>query len=369
MAFIRLTFVPFGGGGGSGGIPYTVFNAKGDILVGTGPDAAATLPVGADGSVLLADSAQPDGVRWGNVPGTGDVVGPASSLNNTAVAFDGLTGKLIKDSGIPAALFVVDSGAGGAAGFVPAPPAGSAANSYVLQAGVGWAQLNEDQILPGFDIASFAKTAPNGATLLYLRGTALTGPNTTVAATYVSTYVPDSAALVNTLGGSTDIVNDVPPVAWPFVTPFASSVQPAAVARFGTDAGADPTWTITLNATKSPASTKTRSITITWTRQVFWGPSGAFGAGPLTNLQVVGLANNVLSTSKSRTVTVTLAGEYFYYAFPNTYGTVTMKDAVTGFAISTQDYTVAGVSSGISSTYRVYRSIQALTGTFTIQVT
>jgi len=32
--------------------------------------------------------------------GTGDVVGPASSVNNRVVLFDGTTGKLIKDSGL-----------------------------------------------------------------------------------------------------------------------------------------------------------------------------------------------------------------------------------------------------------------------------
>lgn len=34
------------------------------------------------------------------VPGTGDVVGPASAVNNNVVFFDGITGKLIKDSGL-----------------------------------------------------------------------------------------------------------------------------------------------------------------------------------------------------------------------------------------------------------------------------
>jgi hypothetical protein len=36
----------------------------------------------------------------GSTPGGGDVVGPASSINNNVVLFDGTTGKLIKDSGV-----------------------------------------------------------------------------------------------------------------------------------------------------------------------------------------------------------------------------------------------------------------------------
>ena len=35
--------------------------------------------------------------------GSGDVIGPASSVNNNLVAFDGITGKSIKDSGIATA--------------------------------------------------------------------------------------------------------------------------------------------------------------------------------------------------------------------------------------------------------------------------
>lgn len=40
-------------------------DAKGDLLVGIGADDADNLPVGADGEVLIADSSEPTGVRWG----------------------------------------------------------------------------------------------------------------------------------------------------------------------------------------------------------------------------------------------------------------------------------------------------------------
>lgn len=44
---------------------------------------------------------------WGSVAGTGDVVGPASAVTNRVVAFDGTTGKLVKDSGVLVADVVV----------------------------------------------------------------------------------------------------------------------------------------------------------------------------------------------------------------------------------------------------------------------
>ena len=49
----------------AGDIPYTLYTAKGDILVGTGTSTVDNLPVGAtDGMALMVDPAQSMGVRW-----------------------------------------------------------------------------------------------------------------------------------------------------------------------------------------------------------------------------------------------------------------------------------------------------------------
>lgn len=44
----------------------TAFTAKGDLVVGTGSGTYATQPVGGKNQLLLADSSQADGVRWGD---------------------------------------------------------------------------------------------------------------------------------------------------------------------------------------------------------------------------------------------------------------------------------------------------------------
>lgn len=52
---------------GGGGIPATLIDAKGDLIVGSAADTAARLAVGAtNGHVLTVDSAQSLGVKWAN---------------------------------------------------------------------------------------------------------------------------------------------------------------------------------------------------------------------------------------------------------------------------------------------------------------
>ena len=56
---------PAGPAGATGGVATdAIFDAKGDLPVGTGADAAAKLTVGADGSSLTADSSAAAGVAW-----------------------------------------------------------------------------------------------------------------------------------------------------------------------------------------------------------------------------------------------------------------------------------------------------------------
>jgi len=49
-------------------IPASAFDAKGDLMVGTGPDTYTRQAVGTDGQVLVADSSQADGILWSHAP-------------------------------------------------------------------------------------------------------------------------------------------------------------------------------------------------------------------------------------------------------------------------------------------------------------
>jgi len=65
-------------------------------LITTDGTRAVSLTAGADGSVLVADSSQPAGIKWGT--GATNVVGPASATDNAVARFDATTGKIIQNS-------------------------------------------------------------------------------------------------------------------------------------------------------------------------------------------------------------------------------------------------------------------------------
>jgi len=74
-----------------------IFDAAGDLVVGTGADTATRLALGANGLVLKSNGTT---AIWDSIAGTGDVVGDASSTDNAVARFDGTTGKAIQNSSV-----------------------------------------------------------------------------------------------------------------------------------------------------------------------------------------------------------------------------------------------------------------------------
>jgi hypothetical protein len=52
----------------AGGIPATIFDAKGDLIAASAADTAARLAVGTNGQILKANSATSTGLEWGDAP-------------------------------------------------------------------------------------------------------------------------------------------------------------------------------------------------------------------------------------------------------------------------------------------------------------
>lgn len=69
ITFSSGTLAATGGSGGSVGAD-VIWDAKGDLAVGTGSDTAIRLAVGANDTILIADSSTASGLKWGAVPAT-----------------------------------------------------------------------------------------------------------------------------------------------------------------------------------------------------------------------------------------------------------------------------------------------------------
>lgn len=72
------------------GIPFTIIDAKGDLIVGFADNVPMRLPVGADGLFLIADAAQPLGVRWGILPTGLNYLGTWNAATNVPAIASGV---------------------------------------------------------------------------------------------------------------------------------------------------------------------------------------------------------------------------------------------------------------------------------------
>lgn len=86
------------GGGTSGTVTVTnsmatAIDAKGDLVVGTGADAFSRLAIGANGTVLTADSAEATGIKWATAASGGGMTSLASgSFSGATVSLTSISG-------------------------------------------------------------------------------------------------------------------------------------------------------------------------------------------------------------------------------------------------------------------------------------
>jgi hypothetical protein len=74
----------------SAGIPKTIVDAKGDLIAATASDTVSRLAVGANDTVLMADSTAATGLKWGSVSGGGMTVLASGTLSGTSVTLSSI---------------------------------------------------------------------------------------------------------------------------------------------------------------------------------------------------------------------------------------------------------------------------------------
>lgn len=94
----------------AGAIPKSTVTTKGDLVVATGNGALTRRGIGANGEMLMADSAQADGVRWGR-----DLTSPFENINVSSTtlgigvfSIDAQTSSVWLFSNNPSGNFILD---------------------------------------------------------------------------------------------------------------------------------------------------------------------------------------------------------------------------------------------------------------------
>lgn len=223
-----------------------------------------------------------------------------------------------------------------------------AANAFDLR------QLTQDDILPGFSIASFTggSTVEIGATVT----------NPTFAATY-SSPPPTSAQITNTDGIDSPLA---------LVSPFMAGTVVGAFTH-----AAQAVVTFTLTAIKGVTKTATQAITF---NPRSFGGVGAAGAASATAAGTTAVLNGGRGTLPSIALLASVVGQTFgpftpstqkiYLLLPHTVTPHTFKDVGTGFAFSMNAPTADAFTNanGAVVSMDLYESTNLLNSTFSIQV-
>lgn len=175
-----------------GGVTMTLgSDATGDIYYRNSSGVLTRLGVGSNGQVLTLSSGLPS---WQSVTGTGDVVGPSSSVDNAITRFDGTTGKLIQNSTVtisdaggisttiasggnvagltitqndttnnPRGILINNAGTGNSIKLAPTGDTGNSAST-------SGAFLLDNTLNPGIGFNVYSNhAAPTGAALLFMK--------------------------------------------------------------------------------------------------------------------------------------------------------------------------------------------------------
>ena len=198
--------VGISGGGTSGTVTVTnsmatAIDAKGDLVAGTGADTFARLGVGTNGQVLLADSAEATGLKWGT-PASGSTFSGCLLTNSANISLsNGTTVTLTWDQEVLDSDAYHSTGSNTSRITIPAGKAGK----YLVTSKVQYTSNSNGRrivqiIKNGANLWDFESASP-GSTELQLQGVAIIN---LAEGDYVETTAwQNSGAGLNAQNGST----------------------------------------------------------------------------------------------------------------------------------------------------------------------
>lgn len=127
-----------------GSIPPTIFDAKGDLLGASGPDVPVRIPVGSPGDVLVVDPAAPGGVRWAT-PAAGPINGTIIDAKGDLIVGTGADAAARLAAGANGYVLTADSTVSGGIKWSAAPGVGSAGISRDRRWNVGAGETSYDE--------------------------------------------------------------------------------------------------------------------------------------------------------------------------------------------------------------------------------
>lgn len=109
-------------------------------------------------------------------------------------------------------------------------------------------------------------------------------------------------------------------------------------------------------------TTASSTRTVTFTHKRYWGASGS---AAIDDAGIIALSSE-FSTSRAQTRTITASAQYLYIVYVDTAGAASFT--VNGFSDTSWQLTQRTFvnASGYSATFRIYRSANPLTGTYTV---
>jgi len=157
-----------------GGIQPTIFDAKADILTATAADTPARLAVGANDTVLTADSSTATGLKWAAAGGkllqvVSATYSSETDINSTTFADTGLTATITPSSTSSKIMVIIS-----APMSKNAAVAGGGANTRIVRGATTLASYTEVNLATG--------TTINNSAIFGM--TYLDSPNTTSSTTY-----------------------------------------------------------------------------------------------------------------------------------------------------------------------------------------